>query len=125
MNYLNLKSRFGREYRITLDDAAEDRKDPWAFQIPGRFGVVYPFGGDLLAVECDYHTKAARALAVLPGVRTHQDGDRERTFIFPADLFGRVAEIIQLRRRRRCHLSAEQRRLVGERLRAHRKAAAV
>ncbi len=103
-----MKARFGRDYRVTLDESAEGGKDTWMYQVPGRFGTIYPHGGDLLAVECDYHDRTARSLAALPGVTLHQDGNREKTFLFAAELFPAVAAIVQPRRRRRLSEQAKQ-----------------
>ena len=105
---INLRERFAEKYKTTFDPAYDGRprNDPWMMQILCKFGTVYPFEGNKLAVEVDYHPKAAQALASLEGVRCHQDGDREKTFVFPVDLFDRVAKIVQPRKRRR--LSPEQ-----------------
>src|SRR5262245_28284524 len=117
---LNLWERFGREYRIGFDPAYDhrnvprDKLDPWMMTIPCHKGVIYPFGGDVLAVEVDHHPSAAHKLVAVPGVRIHQDGGSggEITFTFPADSFDAVAAIVQPKRRRR--LSPEQReRLVA------------
>jgi hypothetical protein len=47
-------------------------------------------------------------LAAIPGVTLWQDGDREKCFLFPADLFPAVAAVVEPRRRRKCHLTPEQ-----------------
>ncbi len=54
---VNLRERFGAEYRITWDEAREGwDESPWLMQIPCRGGItIYPHGGNLLAVEVDYH----------------------------------------------------------------------
>jgi hypothetical protein len=104
---INLLERFGDRYKIAFDEAynprhlPKDRLDPWMMVIPCRGGVIYPYGRDLLAVEVDGHPGAAKALAATPGVRLYQDGDREQTFLFPIDLFERVAAIVRPRKRRR------------------------
>src|SRR5262249_45127680 len=105
---IDLRERWGGTYRPGLDPAADTplgRADPWLVTMPGRRGTIYPHGGGLLAVEIDYRPGAARRLAALPGVTLAQDGEREKTFTFPAGLFGQVAAIVLPRRRRR--LSAE------------------
>jgi hypothetical protein len=72
--------------------------------------VIYPAGGDRLAVEVDYHPHVARRLAAIPGVELWQDGDREKTFVFPVELFDVVAAVVQPRKRRRpTNLTPEQR----------------
>jgi hypothetical protein len=104
---IDLRQRFGDRYRITWDPAYDskgihrDNLDPWYAQIPCRGGItIYPVGGNDLAVECDYHRYLARRLAAIPGVVCTQDGDEEKTFRFPVDLFDQVAAIVEPKRRR-------------------------
>jgi hypothetical protein len=115
---IDLAERFGTNYRVTYDPAYDAEgarhKDAWYMQLAGRKGIIYPHGGDRLAAEVDGHPGAAKALAAVPGVTVHQDGGwgGEMTFVFHVHLFGRVAEILRPRRRRR--LTTEQReRLVA------------
>src|SRR5262245_65154194 len=104
---VNLRERFGKHYRITFDEAAEGRDDPWMMQIPctGRGITLYPHGGTLLAVEVDGRWHLARRLREM-GLTVHQDGDREQTFLFDVADFDRVAEVVQPRKSRR--LTEEQ-----------------
>jgi hypothetical protein len=98
----NLKSQFGARFQVSHDPAAltpAEKKDPWLQTIPCRFGVIYPFGEGLLAVEVDHHPKTATRLAGIPGVRLHQDGDREKTFLIPVELFEEVARVVRPRRK--------------------------
>lgn len=112
---LNLAELFGDRYRIGHDEVAQtwgERADPWMMTILCRRGVIYPQGGDLLAVEVDYRPGIAKQLAALGGVRCVQDGDHEKTFVFPVALFDAVAAIVKPRKRRK--LSPERRaRLVA------------
>jgi hypothetical protein len=114
----NLKALFGDRYRIGHDPSAVtwgERADPWAMTLPCRGGVViYPHGDGMLAVEIDYHRHLAKRVGAIPGIRLHQGGDRERTFLFPLELFDRVAELVKPRRRRR--LSPEHREASRARL---------
>ncbi len=118
----NLRELYGNRFRIGHDPIAvtpSQRKDPWMMTIPCRGGaVIYPHGGDVLAVEIDYRPHLAKRLAAIPGVRLHQCGDGERTFLFPVDLFDQVAELVKPRRRRR--LTQEQRAANAGRLAAWR-----
>jgi hypothetical protein len=102
---LNLSELFGKRFRVSHDPAAvtpSDRKDRWMMIIPCRTGaVIYPYGSNLLAVEIDYRTNLAKRLAAIPGVRLHQCGDREWTFVFALELFDQVAELVRPRRKRR------------------------
>jgi hypothetical protein len=107
MACINLRERFGTDYRVSFEPAYDARGkhrrnlDPYMMTLSCRFGVIYPHGGDTPAVEVDYHPKVAKLLAALPGVALHQDGDGEKTFLFPVSLFEAVAAIVRPRRRRR------------------------
>lgn len=103
---IDLKKRFGTDYRVGREEVAENRSDPWTFMLPGARGVIYPFGGNLLAVEIDGHRGIARRVSQIPGVVLHQDGDHEKTFLFPVELFGQVAALV--RPRKRPKFTAEQ-----------------
>jgi hypothetical protein len=84
-------------------------------QIPCRGGItIYPHGGDLLALEVDYHPLLTRRLLAIPGVKLYQNGDHEKTFLFPAGVFEQVAEVV--RPHRRPQLSEDQRQQARERL---------
>jgi hypothetical protein len=108
---IDLETLCGDKYRIGHDPAAAtwgERRDPWIKTVRCRLGTIYPFGEQMLAVEVDRHPSAAKRLAAIPGVRPFQDGDQEKTFIFDVSLFDTVVEIVKPRRRRRCHLTEEQ-----------------
>ena len=99
MTCINLRQCFGAKYRITpardIDGKPLDANDTCTFQIPCRYGTIYPWGGDKLAVEVDYYPKRAAALTKMPGVECIQDGDQEKTFRFPIELFKAVAKIVR------------------------------
>ena len=103
---MNLREMFGDRLRITFDQAYEPRKvpkdklDPWMMQIPCKFGTIYPYGSDILAIEVDHHFHVAPVLNALKGVTLYQDGDGEKTFLFPLELFDKVTAIVQPRQRR-------------------------
>ena len=90
--------------------------DPWLMRLPcrGRGVTVYPFGGDRLAVEVDGRPGLAKKLAGIPGVVLWQDGDGEKTFLFPVGRFSEVAAVVKPHRRRR--LSPEWRAELARRL---------
>ena len=95
---VDLRSRFGRKYRLAFDPAAESREDPWMLRLVCQRGTIYAHGGDVLAVDVDGRPQTARRLAALPGVVLHQDGDRGKTFLFPLDQFAEVAAIVKPKR---------------------------
>lgn len=108
---MNLLERFGRAYQVTYDPAA-GKPDPWLAQVPCRYGVVYPHGGEVLAVEVDGHGKVAARLGHELGLKIHQGDDGkdvhdrtkdwggEVTFLFPVSRFKEVAAVVKPRRRR-------------------------
>jgi hypothetical protein len=117
---VNLRELSGGRYRVTYDPAyrpghvPHDQRDPWMLQIPCRAGcVIYPHGGTTLAVEVNGHKNLAAALRQL-GLTCHQDGDAEKTFLFDAADFDRVAAVVRPHRRQR--YTAAQRRDMAERL---------
>ena len=62
---------------------------------PCKGGItIYPFGGDTLAVEVDYHRHVATTLRKM-GLLVHQDGAREQTFLFAEADFDRVAAVVK------------------------------
>src|SRR6516162_3941051 len=95
---LNLRQLFGKKYRLGWDAAREGYdKDPWLLEMPCYRGTIYPWSSTLLAVEVDYHPGVARKLARLGLVKV-QDGNHEKTFVFPLDRFAEVAAIVRPRR---------------------------
>jgi hypothetical protein len=96
---INLNTEFP-EYKTVYDPACDDRRDTWMFLIPGRLGTIYPYGGELLAVEVNYHPSAVRRLEAL-GLQHVQDGDGEHTFLFRREQFRIVARIIKAYRKRK------------------------
>jgi hypothetical protein len=113
---INLKEVFGRQYRIRWEEAREGQsQDPAYQQIPCRRGTIYAHSDELLAVEVDYHRYVAARVAKIDRVTLHQDGDHEKTFLFPVSLFSAVAAIVMPLRRPQ--LSPEQRQQSAERMR--------
>src|SRR5262249_11424442 len=68
-----------------------------------------------LAVQIDYHPFVAQRLTRM-GFQLIQDGDDEKTLIFPPDRFDEIAELVQPHVRR--HLTDEQREEARKRLAA-------
>jgi hypothetical protein len=116
---VNLRQWFGQKYRIRWDEADEsNHQDPWMMTIPCRLGTIYPYGGDMLAVEVDGHNPTANRLAVLPDVIAHQIGDFERTYLFHVGLFEQIAALVHPHRKP--ELTDEQRQDRADRMAAFR-----
>lgn len=104
---INLMRLYGERFRITFDEAystfkvPKAKRDPWMMQIPCKFGTIYPYSDELLAIDVDNHPVAAKAVAAVDDALWHQDGDREKTFLFPLESFEAVAAIVRPRKRRR------------------------
>lgn len=129
---INLRKRFGRDYKIEYETplegkaTAEIRSDPWMQRIPCRFGHIYPHGGNVLAVFIDGHPNVAAGVRRLACCRVKTVGDfGELTALFDVADFDQVAQIVQPRRRRRLNLTPEQRVEIGRRLRGAQHAAQV
>jgi hypothetical protein len=106
---VSLRARFGSRYRVRCEESyyAEYGRgarvdDPWLQIIPCKWGHVFPHGGDLLAASVDGFPKVAGRLRRLACVEIWQDGDLgELTALFHVRDFGRVAQVMRPRRRRR------------------------
>jgi hypothetical protein len=101
---IDLKATYGDTYRITLDESAKVGGVPrdellWLYRIPAKYGHVYVHGQDVLGAYCDRKNIIPR-LKRLPGVRVHQQGDREVTVVFAPEHFPSVADLLQARKRR-------------------------
>lgn len=80
-----------------------------------RYDKVRLYCDSTLAVMIDHHVITANKVGEIPGVEIIQDGDHEKTFRFPVELFGKVAELVKPHRKPQ--LTEEQRREATERLR--------
>jgi hypothetical protein len=99
----NFRDLFGDRYGVRKEPAANPHAktdDPWQMQIPcrGQGVTIYPYGEGLLAVQCDHRRLLARKLTAV-GLRLEQDGDEEKTFVFPVEIFNQVAKIVKPLRR--------------------------
>lgn len=90
-------------WRWTEDHERCQRFDPYAVEIPGRYGSVYLHGTES-GVRLQAHTRRRLIrgrLAALPGVRVHQWGDGEATFTFGPEDAEPVMAILRSYRRPR------------------------
>ena len=120
MQCVNLRERFGKQFRIEYDPAYDpkgrprDKLDPWMIIIPTRVGCVIPHGETLLVAEIEGHRKVKARLNRLACCRIHQDGDDFGAFIFDMVDFAQVAAIV--RPHRKAQMSEEQREKARERM---------
>jgi hypothetical protein len=110
---IDLKARFGRQYRVTLDPSAEqdpgEAERPWHYRIPCRSGFISVHGPETLAAWTDSRPMIARLVAI-PGVRVHQRGDHEVRVLFGPETLDAVADLLRARKRRQVS-DAERQRL--------------
>jgi len=112
---IDLAAAFGDRFRVERDPAYSAEHgirgqsvDPWLLTIPCRFGHVFPWGGDRLALSTNGRGPTARALACLPFVRVEQEAGDGYTISFPVDRFEEVAQLAKPKRKRAA-LSDERR----------------
>lgn len=111
---IDLKELCGSRWRVKVDkESQEGRADKWLYQIPCQRGLIYPYGGKMLGVQIDGHSGIAKRAQAL-GFQMIQDGDREKTFLVPADRIDEVAELIRPYRKRT--MTPEQRAAAADRL---------
>ena len=114
---IDLWRTFGDEFKITTDPSCDAKGvprtslDPWYFQIPCKYGTIWVWGSQELAIDIDYHDQIANKVRAVPGVWLAHDGDREKTFVFDVSLFRQIAAIV-LPRKRRKWTSAQKEALV-------------
>jgi hypothetical protein len=127
MKCINLKKRFGRQYRVAYEESYYAEKQEfraaeaqWLIVILCRHGHISPWGGDKLAACTAKAGSMAKRLKSLPFATVAQDGDDGANVVFAVEHFEEVAAIMKPRRRRR--LSEAQRAAAAERLRKYQPA---
>lgn len=99
---IDLKLLSHRKYKVRLDESyeAEQGGKEWYFQIPSRKKHhIYVHGENLLGVFIfGKHTR--KKIQAIPGIKPHQIGDNEATFLFQPELLDQVAEAIGARKSR-------------------------
>jgi len=107
MECVNLKRRFGRQYRVTYEESYVAQygeggrtEDPWLMILRCLHGHIFPHGGETLAASTNRHGKIAKQLLSLSSTTIHQHGDDGVTVLFHVDDFDAVAEHLKPRRRR-------------------------
>lgn len=115
---IDLKDLAGDKYKISMDPSfeftgvQEDRL--WYYRIAGKYGHVYVNSKTELGVYTDGRQRIGM-MKQIAGLRIHQVGDREASFVFPPELLDEVAVVLKARKRRP-RMSAEQRAAAKERL---------
>jgi len=101
---LDLRTRFGDRYRLRKEAdgatwyATPEAERPWLLELPCRYGVVYPQGGEILAAVVTGRLARDR-VAALPCIRSRR-GDAELVVTFHVDAAEAVLAILKPRRRR-------------------------
>jgi len=103
---LNLRKIYGNCFKIVLDESAflepGGKKDPWYFQIPCKYGHLYPYSDKRIAFYCESGKVRARLLRNCPELEVRQCSDiGEAVFLFTPEQFDIVAEYARPRKKRR------------------------
>lgn len=130
MKCINLRTRFGRKYRVTYEESYRAQygprariEDPALMVLLCRYGHIYPFGDSRLAAFVAGHPNVAGTLRRMTCCEVWQDGDDgDLTVLFDAADFVQIALIMKPQRKYRPNYSAEQRQAMGRRLQVARQA---
>lgn len=98
---IDLREQFGDRYHIVVDPAKQSRnRDPMYWIIPCKFGEIYPYGGEHLAVMVT-SIRIANEMREWPELRVHQDADDAVVFVFHVDHFQTVSDRVRARKKKR------------------------
>jgi hypothetical protein len=112
MDCIDLRTRFGERYRVVVEESAgRGNRDPWYWIVPGKYGKIYPHGGEHLAVMVT-STRVANSMRLWPELEVTQDAEDAVCFKLHVDHFRKVASRVRGKTRRR--LSAQHRRKLAE-----------
>ncbi len=126
---VDLKKQYGKKYRIFMDEAwdAEDshsnpdkvKDKPWYYEIRGKYGTVYLYGTNKLAVRITGNRIKNRIKAEYADILSlYLEAEDESIFLFSPDNFEIVAKLIKAKRKRQ--ITEEQRKLIIERTKEYR-----
>ena len=97
---MNLKARFGKQYKVELE-AGGDKADPLAYIMPCRHGHIFVHGKWTLGAATNSAGPIAKRLRAMPRVKVWQDGSDGLNIIFDVDDFDMIAELNRPRTKRR------------------------
>lgn len=108
---IDLKRRFGKKYRIFMDEAwkAEDSQSnpdkvkdkPWYYEIRGKYGVIYLNEANKLAVRITGNRIKSRIKTEYRNILSlYLEAEDESIFLFNPENFEIVAKLIKARRKR-------------------------
>jgi hypothetical protein len=107
----DMKRRFGKKYKIFMDEAweVEDSQSnsdkvkdkPWYYEIHGKYGAIYLYGKDKLAVRITANRIKSRIKAEYKDILSlYLEAEDESIFLFNLDNFEIVAKLIKARRKK-------------------------
>lgn len=106
---INLHEMYEKSYKIGFDPTVlaypELKKDPDYRIIPCRFGEIYSYSSELLAVWVNGNKRIQRMKREIPELIFKNNGDGEAVFLFHPELFKKIAKFVKPFRKR--HLSPE------------------
>lgn len=99
---IDLKKFAGKRYRVVVEQSYESGADDfgklWYYEIPAKYGRIYVHGENTLGVFVKGAIKINR-MAKMAGLKSHQRGDDEATFLFDPAMLDTVAEAMKARKR--------------------------
>jgi len=99
---LDLLDLYGDRFKLRLEaDASTSTPEAefvWLLELPCRYGIVYPHGGDILAATITGR-RIGKQVARLPCILSSR-GDIERVVLFHVDAAEAVLALLKPRRRR-------------------------
>ena len=119
---IDLKEKFGKQYKIGYDPAVEvgeSKHDPWNYLILCKHGNIYPYSAKKLAFYCIGSGIRKKLHKEHPDIEVYNwSDDGEAIFPFFLDQFDLIAKYAKPRRKRR--LSEEQKQIQVDRLKGYR-----
>ena len=114
---IDLRQLYGEYFRIQLDEAAEcepgGRNNPWYYQIPCKFGHIYPVSDKLLGFWCESGTIRGRLHREHPEIDvTNWSDDGEAIFLFTPNQMDIIAKYARPKKKRK--LSEEHRQKLAK-----------